>query len=44
MLNILCLEINNKLLSIKSSNIAFMMGVKGPLINEANNYNRIINI
>jgi hypothetical protein len=43
-LNTLCLNINDKLLSIRSSNIAFMMGVKGPLINEANNYNGIINM
>ena len=43
-LNNLSLKISDKLLSIRSSNIAFMMGVKGPLINEANNYNGIINI
>jgi hypothetical protein len=39
----LSLKTGDKLLSIRSSNIAFMMGVKGPLINEANNYNGIIN-
>jgi len=44
MLNNLSLKINDKLLSIRSSNIAFMMGVKGPLVNEANNYNGIINM
>jgi len=43
-LNNLSLNINDKLLSIRSSNIAFMMGVKGPLIDEANNYNGKINI
>jgi len=43
-LNNLSLKINDKLLSIRSSNIAFMMGAKGPLINEANKYNGIINI
>ena len=42
-LNNLSLKINDKLLSIRSSNIAFMMGVKGPLINAANNYDGIIN-
>ena len=41
-LNNLSLEINDKLLSIRSSNIAFMMGVKGTLIDEANNYSEII--
>jgi len=37
-------DILDKLLSIRGSNIAFMMGVKGPLINEANKYNGIVNI
>ena len=42
-LNNLLLNTNDKLLSIRSSNIAFMMGVKGPLIDGANNYDGIIN-
>ena len=35
-----CFDIKagDKLLSIRGSNIAFVMGVKGPLINMANNY------
>ena len=43
-LNNLSLKINDRLLSIRGSNIAFVMGVKGQLINEANNFKGIINI
>jgi len=43
-LNNLSLKINDKLLSIRSSNIAFMMGVKGPLIHEADKYDGTINV
>ncbi|GBU29243.1 hypothetical protein R84B8_02807 [Treponema sp. R8-4-B8] len=43
-LNNLSLKIGDKLLSIRSSDIAFMMGVKGPLINAANNYKGKLNM
>jgi hypothetical protein len=37
-LKILSLKIQDKLLSIRGSNVAFVMGVKGPLIEKGNNY------
>jgi len=43
-IHILDLNINDKLLVIRSSNIAFMMGVKGPLIEEANQYQGLITV
>lgn len=39
MLNFLDLKIGMELLSIRSSNIAFTMGSKGPLLEKAENYN-----
>jgi len=38
MLKTLALEAGNKLLSIRSSDIAFCMGVKGRLVERAENY------
>ena len=44
MLRILEIKIGDKLLSIRSSDIAFCMGVKGELIERAENYNGKIEI
>lgn len=38
LLNTLSLKVNDKLLSIRGSDIAFVMGVKGPLIERANSF------
>lgn len=44
MVNFLHLEIGMKLLSIRSSDIAFTMGAKGPLLEKAENYDGEITI
>lgn len=44
MVNFLNLEIGMELLSIRSSDIAFTMGAKGPLLEKAENYDREITI
>ena len=38
------LKIGDKLLSIRSSNIAFTLGIKGPIIEQANKYSGEIEI
>ncbi len=44
MLKVLNLSLGMELLSIRSSDIAFTMGAKGPLIEKAKNYTGIINV
>lgn len=44
MLEVLELSIGMELLSIRSSDIAFTMGAKGPLLEKAKNYQRTIDI
>lgn len=44
MLKVLDLSIGMELLSIRSSDIAFTMGAKGPLLEKAKNYNRAIEV
>ncbi len=44
MLTILDLKVGDRLLSIRGSNLAFVMGVKGPLIEMANQTDQVIEI
>ena len=44
MLKVLDLSIGMELLSIRSSDIAFTMGAKGPLLEKAKNYNGAIEV
>ena len=44
MLKILDLSVGMELLSIRSSDIAFTMGAKGPLLEKAKNYQGIIDV
>ncbi|MCO7127336.1 hypothetical protein NIE88_16320 [Sporolactobacillus shoreicorticis] len=44
LLNTLSLKANDKLLSIRGSDIAFVMGAKGPLIERANSFEENIDV